>query len=109
MLKKLTYLAVVLYLTVLYGQNIFEFGSGIRVDFYFIGMSVAASLFAFILFKLEKNIATSIYLFVCLGQLFNEVFYSGEFDYFELILGVVGGVYMFTEKYFIKYFDGWKK
>ena len=97
MLKKLTYIAVVLYVFVLYGQNIFDFGSDVRVNFYFIGMSTVTSVFSFILFKLEKNVATSFYMFMCLGQLFNEVFYNGEFDYFELTLGLLGVVYIFLE------------
>ena len=98
MLKKLTYLAVISYLAVLYGQNLFEFGTDLRINFYFIGMSVVTSLFAFILFKAFKNIATSYYLFMCVGEVFNQSFCNGEYSYFEIVFGVLGIFYVLFEK-----------
>ena len=97
MLKKLTYLAVVSYLIVLYGQNIFEFGSDLRINFYFIGMSVVTALFSFILFKAFKNIATSYYLFMCIGEVFNQSFCSGDLSYIEIVFGFLGVIYILVE------------
>ena len=97
MLNKLTYLVVVLYLTVYYGQNVFEFGSDIRIDFYFIGMSVVHAVFAYILFKAFKNTATSFYLFMCAGELFSLIVFNGEYNYIEVVFGFLGLVYILIE------------
>ena len=97
MLKKLTYLIVLLYLTVLYGQNIFEFGSSFRADFYFIGMALVQSLVAFVLFKSFKNIVTSYFLFMCVGSFVNELYFNGSISYIEIVFGIIGVIYILTE------------
>lgn len=97
MLKKLTYLAVISYLIVLYGQNVFEFGSDLRKDFYFIGMSVVTALFAYILFKLLKNTATSFYLFMCIGEILNQSVFNGSYSYIEITFGLFGIIYILVE------------
>jgi hypothetical protein len=97
-LKGLTYTSVVLYLTVLYGQNAFEFGSDLRANFYFIGMAVVQSLIALILFKSFKNIATSYFLFMCIGEVFNQVLYNGDLSYIEIAFGLVGLIYILTKE-----------
>jgi hypothetical protein len=109
MLKKLSFLAVILYLIVLYGQNLLEFGSDLRIDFYFIGMSIVTSLFAFILFKAFKNIATSYYLFMCIGEVFNQSIYNGEYSYIEIGFGIAGLVYILFEDKIKRVFKKWKK
>ena len=105
MLKKLIYTTVILYLFVLYGQNLFEFGSEFRIEFYFIGMALVNALFAFIIYKGFKNLATSFYLFLCIGELFNQIFFKDEFTYIEIIFGCGGFIFILLEKYIKK----WKK
>lgn len=109
MLKKLTYQTVVLYLIVLYGQNIFEFGSDARIDFYFIGMSVVASLFAFILYKVFKNVATSFYLFMCIGEVFNQIFNNDEYSHIEIVFGLLGVIYILFEDKIKIVLKKWKR
>ena len=98
MLKKLIYTTIIVYLLVIYGQNFFEFGSELRKDFYFIGMALSKSLFAFCIYKAHKHFATSFLLFMCFGDLFNEVFYQGGLSYFEIYTAIVGIIYLFAEK-----------
>jgi len=109
MLKKLTYLAVILYIAVLYGQNLLEFGSDVRIAFYFIGMSIVSALFGLILFKAFKNIATSYYLFMCVGEVFNQIFCNGEYNYFEIVFGCLGIVYILLESKIKGVLKKWKK
>lgn len=97
MLKILSYVSVILYLIIFYGQNLFEFGSDIRIGFYFIGMSLVQTLIGFILFKSFKNLITSYYLFMCIGDLFNQSFYMGNYSYIELMFGLLGIIYILLE------------
>lgn len=94
MLNKSTYLVIVIYFLIYYGQNVFPFGSEIRSDYYFIGMSLMRLLISFILFKSIKNSATSFYLFLCVGDSFNEMFSGGLFYSVEIVFGVVGWAYI---------------
>ena len=98
MLKKLTYISVILYLIILYGQNIFELGSDLRIDFYFIGMALSTLSFSFIIYKFEKNIATTYLFFMCIGELFNQIFFKGSISYIEILFGCVGLLYLFIKK-----------
>ena len=81
-----------------HGQNLLEFGSDLRINFYFIGMAVVNSLIAFILFKAFKNVATSFYLFMCLGEVFNQAFFQGDYSYIEIVGGGVGIIYILIKK-----------
>lgn len=98
MLKKITYIGVILYLIVLYGQNLLAFGSDLRINLYFIGMSIVNSLIAYALFKAIRNMATSFYFFLTIGHLFNEVFFQGIYSYIELMSGVIGIIYILIKK-----------
>jgi hypothetical protein len=98
MLKKLSYIAIVFYLLIVYGQNLLEFGSDLRINFYFIGMALSKSLIAFILFKSFKNIATSFYLFMCLSSIINQVYFDGGLSIVEIIGGFIGIIYVLLEK-----------
>lgn len=84
-------------MAVLYGQNFLVMGSIERINFYFIGMALSGFLFSLVIFLAFKNIATSFYLFMCVGTLFNEVVYAGNVDYIEIILGLVGVLYILIE------------
>ena len=106
MLKKLSYLAVVVYLFILYGQNLLEFGSDLRIDFYFVGMALSNTLFAFILFKAFKNAATSFYLFMCIGSVFNQSLFEGSISYMDVSFGCIGVIYILLESKIKKL---WKK
>ncbi len=97
MLKKLPYLTVILYIAVLYGQNLFEFGSDTRINFYFIGMAIVQFMISYLFFKLMKNVATSYYFFMRGGDLFNQVFYGGDITHIEIYFGVLGIIYILTE------------
>ena len=97
-MKYLAYISILFYLGVLYGQNFFEFGSIDRADFYFIGMSMARVLMALTLFKAFKHMATSFLLFMCIGDLINEVYLHGDISYFEISFGVIGIIYILSEK-----------
>lgn len=74
----------------MYGQNLFEFGSEIRLEYYFIGMAISKLLFSLCLYLSHKHISTSFLLWLCLGDLINELFYSGNLSYIEIIFGVIG-------------------
>ena len=82
----------------MYGQNLLVFGSDLRVSFYFIGMALVQAIVSFILFKLIKNIATSYYLFMCVGELFNQSVFEGEYSYIEITFGLCGIAYVLIEK-----------
>ncbi len=97
MLKILTYLAVISYTFVIYGGSLFDFGSDIRKDIYFIGMSLVQSLVGYILFKKFKNIATSFLLFMLVGESFNQIFYKGDLSYIEISFGILGVFYILLE------------
>tara|TARA_R110002096_G_scaffold101463_3_gene224302 strand:+ start:637 stop:954 length:318 start_codon:yes stop_codon:yes gene_type:complete len=105
MLKGLSFLIAILYLTIQYGQNLLIFGSDLRVSFYFIGMSLVQLLISFLLFKVLKNAATSFYLFLCGGAFLNELFFNGSINYIDISFGIAGIIYIFTEKRIKK----WKK
>jgi hypothetical protein len=107
MLKIFAYISVISYLAVVYGQNFFEFGSEIRKDFYFIGMSINLLIISFTLFKAYKNVVTSFFLFLCMGSLFNQVFFHAELSHFEVYSGIVGVIYVLGEKYFSKKIKKW--
>ena len=109
MLKKLSYLAVVLYFTFLYGQNLYEFGSDFRKDFYFIGMSVVSCLFSFILFKSFKNKATSFYFFLCIGEFLNQSLFSGSYNYIDITFGIIGIIYILAESKISQCLNGIKR
>ena len=98
MLKKLSFILIVLYLSIQYGQNFLEFGSDLRIDFYFTGMSLVQLLGSFMLFKAFKNVATSFYLFVCIGAFINELYFNGLLNYVDIFFGLTGIVYILVEK-----------
>jgi hypothetical protein len=98
MLNKAAILLVFLYLGVEYGQNMLEFGSEERKNFYFIGMSLVQLLTSFLLLKGFKSVATHFFFFVCVGSFINELYFHGSINYFEIYLGCLGLVYVLTEK-----------
>jgi len=98
-----------MYLFVQYGQNLLDFNSDLIKDFYFIGMACVNVLISFVLFKLYKNIATSLYLFICLGALSNEIFFKGGLNYMDVSFGILGVVYILSEKVIKKIIKKWMK
>jgi len=98
LLKSLSYLIVIIYLGVEYGQNFIEFGSQLRKDYYFIGMSLVQLIVSFTFSKLLKNAATFFFFFFCIGSFINEVYISGEVSNLEVYLGLLGVVYILLEK-----------
>lgn len=103
MLKILSYIAVIFYLVIQYGQNLLEFGSDLRIQYYFVGMSVLNILIAFIVMKSFKNIATSFYMFLCVGAFINELWFNGSLSYIDIVFGLIGVVYLFIEKRILKW------
>ena len=102
MLRVLSYISVIFYMLIIYGQNIFEFGSVDRAEFYFIGMAISRLLLALTIYKAFKNIATSFLLFMCIGEVINEIYLHGAVTCLEIGLGCLGIIYILTEKYIIK-------
>ncbi len=98
-----------IYLAVVYGQNLLEFGSDLRINFYFIGMSISTCLFAYILFKVFKNVATSFYLFMCIGEFFNQAFCKGGITYIDICGGVLGVIYILFEDNIKIVLKKWKR
>jgi hypothetical protein len=98
LLKKLSYLILFLYLGIQYGQNLLEFGSDLRINVYFIGMSFTQLVISFILYKLLKNVATTFYLFVCIGAFVNELYFDGSINYIDISFGILGVIYILAEK-----------
>lgn len=98
MLNKAAILVVFIYLGIEYGQNLFEFGSEERKNFYFIGMSLVQLLTSFLLLKGFKSVATHFFFFVCVGSFINELYFHGSINYIEIYLGCLGLVYVLTEK-----------
>ena len=89
---KIIILSIIGYFLIFYGQQFFEFGSEIRKNYYFIGMSAVQSLFAYYVYLKLKNYVTGFWLFYCLGALANEVFFQGVLSFFELWIGTIGVV-----------------
>jgi len=108
-LKTLTKIAVVLYLSIYYGQELLEKGGDPRKYFYFIGMSIFVSLISYILYRVDKNIATQFLLFVIIGEVFNNIFCSGEFKKIEMVLALIGLLYVLFEDEFKKSWEFIKK
>ena len=108
MLKKLTYLAVISYVFIIYGGGLFDFGSDIRKDIYFIGMSLVQSLIGYILFCKFKNIATSYLLFMLIGESFNQILFAGDLSYIEIAFGFIGVIYILVEPKIKKKIKVWK-
>ena len=105
MLKKLIYLYVIVYISVIYGQNLFEIGTDLRIEFYFIGMAFSDCILGYILYRYFKNAATSYLLFMFVGELFNQIFFQSQINYMEIAFGFIGVAYILLEKYIKK----WKK
>tara|TARA_R110000850_G_scaffold240292_2_gene364916 strand:- start:599 stop:916 length:318 start_codon:yes stop_codon:yes gene_type:complete len=98
LLKKAAILVVFIYLGVEYGQNLLEFGSEERKNFYFIGMSLTQLLTSFLLLKAFKSVAIHFFFFVCVGSFINELYFHGSINYIEIYLGCFGLVYILTKK-----------
>ena len=109
LLKKLTYACLIVYLTVYYGQEYFDFGSFERKYFLFVGMSIFSSLISFALFKLLNNIATKYLLYFNLGVLFNNAVCFGEYHELELIFVFFATIHLVFEKQINKIVLKWKK
>ena len=105
MLKKLIYISIVFYLFIIYGQNLFEFGGSIRINFYFIGMSISRMLFAYCLYKAHKHYITTFLLFLCGGDLINELFFDASLSYLEIFFGILGVLILIVkDKKWINFF-----
>lgn len=68
-----------------------------RKDFYFIGMSIVISLFSFFIYKVDKNLATAFLLFLCVGEIFNQIFFAYDLGSIEIAFGCVGFIYVLLE------------
>jgi len=75
-------------------QNFMPFGSEDRIDFYFTQMAFCQVLFALCLDQLIKNKVSMFFLWYCLGELFNEVFFNGSLNYIEIITGFIALLYI---------------
>jgi len=98
MLKKLSFIIVFFYLAIQYGQNVFDQGSDVRINFYFIGMSFFQLGVSFILYKAIKNAATTFFLFLCFGAFLNELLFNGSINYVDVSFGCLGFIYTLVEK-----------
>jgi hypothetical protein len=107
MLKKLIYIYVAIYVFVIYGQNIFVFGSDLRIEFYFVGMALSDCVLGYILYKSFKNIATSYLLFMFIGELLNQIFFKAQLNYIEIAFGLFGVTYILLEKRLKKRLKKW--
>ena len=87
--KKIIFSGVFLYFVVKFGQNLFDFGSDFRKDFYFVGMDMVSALFAFALFKLHNSIITRFWLWFCISAALNQLFFKGNITYLEISIGVL--------------------
>jgi len=68
-----------------------------RKDFYFIGMSIVMSLFGFFLYRVDKNVATGFLCFMCIGEIFNQIYSPDELGNIEIGFGIVGFIYVLSE------------
>lgn len=91
--NKIIVSAIILYFIVVYGQNVFEFGTPLRINFYFIGMAAVWSLFATYAYVKYKSYITSFWLFYCIASLINQIVFQGGISFFELWIGTIGIVY----------------
>lgn len=91
--------AVMLTLAVDLFQNSMPFGSQERIDFYFTQKAYCEAIFALCLNYFIKNKLSMFWLWYCVGELINEVFFNGSLSYIELITGVIA---LFYVVFFIK-------
>lgn len=91
--NKIIVCAILGYFLVAYGQNVFEFGKPFRINFYFIGMSVVQSLFAWYVYLKYQSYVTSFWLFYCLATVVNQIVFEGNLSFFELWIGTIGIAY----------------
>lgn len=87
--KNIVYSAILLYFVVKFGQNLFDFGSDIRKDFYFVGMDMVSALFALAIFKLHTSMITRFWLWFCISAALNQLFFKGNITYLEISIGVL--------------------
>lgn len=80
-------------------QNVFPFGSEDRINFYFSQMAYTQVLFAFCFYKLMDSEITFFWLWYVVGELINEVFFTGTLSYIEIIIGVIALLYYFFKKW----------
>lgn len=93
LVKKITFAGIILFFAIEYGQNIFEYGSDLRKDFYFIGMSLNRLTFAYVFYKLYNHKLTFFWLWYCVGSVLNELLFKGGLTFFEISIGVFALIY----------------
>ena len=91
--NKIIIAAIIGYFIVVYGQNFLEFGSEMRINFYFIGMSAVQMLFAYYVYLKYSSYVTTFWAFYCVGDFLNELMFLGDINFFELWIGTIGIVF----------------
>ncbi len=91
--NKIIIIAILGYFLVAYGQNVFEFKSTLRINFYFIGMASVNALFSWYVYLKYKSYITSFWLFYCSAAVINQIIFDGELTFFELWIGTIGIIY----------------
>lgn len=91
--NKILVIAILSYFVVAYGQNLLEFGSTVRINFYFIGMAVVQTLFAWYCYLKYKSYITSFWFFYCIATIINQAVFDGGLSFLELWIGSIGIIY----------------
>lgn len=85
--------AIVLFIAVQYIQNIFEFGSEERKDFYFVQIAYVNVLFAYCFYLLLNAKIVLFWLWYSIGELINEIFFNGSLSHIETMVGFISLLY----------------
>lgn len=85
-----------LYMAVIYGQSLFDFGSDLRKDIYFIGTAACMGGFFFA----AKNFTPNFIVVGFFGGIaINEILFQGDYDNLEIpiIIVLIIGLYLYKK------------
>lgn len=82
-----------------YLQNLLEFGSDERVNFYFSQMAYVNVLLAYAINSIVNTKITHIFLGYVVGDMINEVVFKGDLSYIEIIIGALALIYYFYKRW----------